>query len=88
MKLPWELSRDSHIISLDPEDKAWLVDKARRSGKPMTAVVREALARYREQDVRRNKPALATLLDNTRGMWKRGDGLAWQKKLRGEWDKR
>ncbi len=54
----------------------------------MTAVVREALARYRAQDGRRNKPALGTLLDNTRGIWKRGDGLAWQKKLRGEWDKR
>lgn len=76
------------IISLDPEEKAWLDEKARRSGKPMTAVVREALSRYRAQDGRRNKPPLATLLDNTRGIWKRGDGLAWQKKLRGEWDKR
>lgn len=76
------------IISLDPEEKAWLDEKARRSGKPMTAVVREALSRYRAQDGRRNKPALATLLDDTRGIWKRGDGLAWQKKLRGEWDKR
>jgi hypothetical protein len=28
------------------------------------------------------------LLERTRGIWKRGDGLAWQKKLRGEWDKR
>lgn len=76
------------IISLDPEEKAWLDDKARRSGKPMTAVVREALARYRAQDGRRNKPPLAALLGNTRGIWKRGDGLAWQKKLRREWDKR
>ena len=72
------------VISLDPEEKAWLDDTARRSGKPMTAVVREALARYRAQDGRRNKAALA----NTRGIWKRGDGLAWQRKLRGEWDKR
>lgn len=76
------------VISLDPEEKAWLDDTARRSGKPMTAVVREALARYRAQDGRRNKAALATLLANTRGIWKRGDGLAWQRKLRGEWDKR
>jgi len=76
------------IISLDPKEKAWLDDKARLSGKSMTAVVREALARYRAQDGRRNKPALAALLDNTRGIWKRGDGLAWQRKLRGEWDKR
>ena len=76
------------IISLEPEEKAWLDGKARRLGKSMTAVAREALALYRAQDGRRNKPALATLLDNTRGIWKRGDGLAWQKKLRGEWDKR
>ena len=76
------------IISLDPEEKAWLDDMARRSGKPMTAVVREALARYRAQDGRRSKPPFGTLLEDTRGIWKRGDGLAWQKKLRREWDKR
>lgn len=76
------------IISLDPDEKAWLDDKARRSGKPMTAVVREALARYRAQDGTRDKPPLAALLDNTSGIWKRGNGLAWQKKLRREWDKR
>jgi hypothetical protein len=54
----------------------------------MTAVVREAVARYRAQDAKRNKPSLAMLLERTRGIWKRGDGLAWQRKLRGEWDKR
>lgn len=76
------------VISLDPEEKAWLDDRARWSGKPMSTVVREALAQYRAQDGGRMEPALATLLDDTHGIRKRGDGLAWQKKLRGEWDKR
>jgi predicted transcriptional regulator len=76
------------IISLDPEEKAWLDEKARQTGKSMTAIVREAVARYRAQDAKRNKPSLAMLLERTRGIWKRGDGLAWQRKLRGEWGKR
>jgi len=76
------------VISLDPEEKAWLDEKARETGKPMTAVVREAVARYRVQDTKRKKPPLGALLESSRGIWKRGDGLAWQRKLRGEWDRR
>lgn len=76
------------VISLDPEDKAWLDDKARETGNTMTSVVREAVSRYRAQDAKRGSPSLKTLLERTSGIWKHGDGLAWQKKMRAEWDKR
>lgn len=76
------------VISLDPELKAWLDKKAKESGKPMTAVVREALAEYRADDTKRRRPSRSELLESTRGIWKRGDGLAWQKKLRDEWGQR
>jgi hypothetical protein len=75
------------VISLDPEDKAWLDRKAQETGKPMTALVREAVTRYRSEDGRRGKASLGDLLDKTRGLWKRGDGLAWQKKMRDEWER-
>ncbi|MCC7272383.1 MAG: ribbon-helix-helix protein, CopG family [Alphaproteobacteria bacterium] len=74
------------VISLDPEEKAWLDRKARETRRPMTAIVREAVARYRAEESRRRKPALPALLDQTSGMWKHGDGLAWQVGLRREWD--
>lgn len=76
------------VISLDPEDKAWLDGRARETGKTMTSVVRDAVNLYRSQEAKRRSPPLKTVLERTRGMWKHGDGLAWQKKMRSEWDKR
>ena len=48
------------------------------------------LARYlslfgREEN--RGRPALLDALASTSGLWRRGDGLAWQGQLRGEWDR-
>jgi len=76
------------IISLEDDEKTWLDAKARELGKPMTAVVRDAVARYRAEDRERAKPAIDALLMRTAGLWNRGEGLAYQKKLRGEWDRR
>lgn len=76
------------LISIDPEEKAWLDHKARELGVPMTAVVREAVARYRVEESRRGKGRLAEALEQTRGLWRHGDGAAWQRKQRDEWDSR
>ncbi|MDT0617517.1 ribbon-helix-helix protein, CopG family [Salinisphaera sp. P385] len=76
------------IISLDPEEKKWLDQQAQRSGRTMTAVVREALSQYREREIRRGQPSQAELLIRTQGLWTRGDGLEWQEQWRGEWTER
>ena len=75
------------VISLDPEDKAWLDRKARETGKSMTALVREAVSRYRMEDGKRRKSSLNDLLEKTKGLWKQGDALSWQKKMRDEWSR-
>ncbi|MFN4277878.1 MAG: ribbon-helix-helix protein, CopG family [Ferrovibrio sp.] len=75
------------VITLDPEDRAWLDRKARETGRPMTALVREAVARYRAEDERRGKNDLADLVQKTKGLWEGGDGLVWQDKLRDEWER-
>lgn len=75
------------IISLDDEEKAWLDSRARQKGVPMTAVVREALAAYRVTQGRPQQD-LKQALEQTRGLWHKGDGLAWQEQLREEWDER
>ncbi|TAK44035.1 MAG: CopG family transcriptional regulator [Betaproteobacteria bacterium] len=75
------------VISLDPEDKAWLDRAARRDGLPMTRLVQRAIRRLREESEAR--PAgFERLLRETAGTWKRGDGLAWQRRLRREWTSR
>lgn len=76
------------VISLDPELKAWLDRKAKESGRPMTAVVREALATYRTAENERHGTSRSALLESTRGIWTQGDGLDWQRRLRDEWEPR
>ncbi|MEK7404343.1 MAG: CopG family transcriptional regulator [Acidobacteriota bacterium] len=69
------------IISIDPENKQWLERTARAQGVPMAGLVREAIRRMRQQE----DVSLEELLKQTSGLWKRGDGLAYQRRLRKEW---
>lgn len=72
------------LITLNDQDKAWLDRRARETGQPMTALVRDAVALYRAQQSGPDSDA-STVLERTRGLWRQGDGLAWQRKLRAEW---
>ena len=74
------------LINLDPDDKAWLDREAKRQRLPMTELVRQAVRSFRAREQTRRKPSLATALERTAGLWKQGDGLAWQRRLRDEWD--
>lgn len=75
------------LISLEDEDKRWLDRKAKEEGVTMAHVVRNAVRRYREQCERdRAEPSLEELLRRTSGLWKGGDGLEAQLRLRGEWE--
>jgi hypothetical protein len=47
----------------------------------------EAIKHYRQESEYVTKPAsFKALLKKTAGIWTSGDGLAFQKKLRGEWE--
>lgn len=71
------------IISLPERDKRWLDKRARDKKVPMTAVIREAVKALQDQEERQE--ALEKALKASAGIWKNGDGLAWQRKLREEW---
>jgi hypothetical protein len=76
------------LISLEDEDKRWLDRRAKEEGATMAQVVRTAVRRYREQCERETgEPSLEELLQRTSGLWKGGDGLEAQLRLRGEWEK-
>ena len=72
------------IISLDLEDKQWLEQKAKETNRPVTAVVRQAIQRMRQED-ELNSPSLDLLLERTKGIWQGKDGLAYQQARRAEW---
>ena len=69
------------IISLDPEEKTWLERRAKAAGMPMSKLVREAIQRMRQQE----EASFEQLLEQTSGLWRKGDGLAYQRRVRKEW---
>ena len=75
-------------VSFDPEDKRWLERHAHAQGKSAAMVVREALQAYRLR-TRDGDTSFQQLLEKTSGTWKGTEGpLAYQRRLRGEWDHR
>ena len=75
------------IITLDPDDRAWLMRKAKLERTPMTELVRRAVRQFRKQSGPQ-KSDFERLLGETSGLWKQGDALAYQDRVRGDWDKR
>jgi len=73
------------LINLDPGDKQWLDAEAAARGVSMARLVREAVHEYRVREQAASRPTLQRALNQTAGIWRRGDGLAWQQRLRDEW---
>jgi hypothetical protein len=70
------------IITLSEEDKTWLEGYSKASGISMAEAVRRSIMRLKAQE---GQSSYQKLVSQTKGIWKRGDGLAYQKKLRSEW---
>ena len=70
------------IISLEPEDKQWLEQKAKENKTTMTALIRQAVKQMRTRE-KANSP-FESLLEKTQGIWQE-EGLAYQQRIRGEW---
>lgn len=74
------------LVNIDDDDKRWLDLEARSRGVPMTRLVGEAVHEYRVRQEAADRPGMDRVLADTRGLWRQGDGLEWQQRLRGEWD--
>ena len=72
------------VISLDKESKEWLDQQARVESGSKAEIIRTAVRRYREEK-RKETPSINDLLKQTSGIWKAGDGLRYQRRLRKEW---
>ena len=69
------------ILSLGERDKSWLERRARETGVSMAELVRKALHRMQQEE----DATLDRLLEETRGVWRKGDALRYQRRVRGEW---
>lgn len=69
------------ILSLEDQDKSWLERKAREEGVSMAEIVRQAVRRMQHAE----EESLDQVLAATRGLWRKGDGLRYQRAVRREW---
>ncbi len=76
------------IISLNDDDKRWLDRQARQRRVSMTSLVAEAVNEYRVRQEAAERPDFDQALKDSAGLWRRGDGLDWQQRMRSEWDER
>ena len=74
------------VISLDEESKRWLDQQAREDKVSTAELIRTAVRKYRDEKKREALP-LNDLLKQTSGIWKAGDALTYQHRLRKEWQK-
>lgn len=74
------------VVSLDEEDKRWLDRKAAKEGISMTEVIRRAVRQLRSEETKAQ--SFDKLLRTTQGIGSGEDGLAIQKRLRNEWQRR
>ena len=73
------------VINLDDESKAWLDRQAASLGVPMTELVRQAVRDFRAKEQRAAPPSMQEILQRTSGIWRGGDGLEYQQRLRNGW---
>jgi 6-phosphogluconate dehydrogenase len=71
------------IITLSEEDKQWLESYSRAHQVSLAEAVRQGIRRLKDAELEKT---YRTIVQNTRGIWKEGDGLKYQRKSRSEWD--
>ena len=73
------------IITLSEEDKRWLESYSNVHNVSVAEAIRQGIRTLKELELQEN---YKTLVINSRGLWEKGDGLAYQKNIRAEWDSR
>ena len=70
------------IITLSEEDKLWLESYSGVHGVSVAEAIRQGIRRLKDAEL---QETYRTLVKNTSGIWKRGDGLTYQRTTRSEW---
>ena len=70
------------IITITPEDKTWLESYSKAHNISTAEAVRQGIQRLRQLST---QDTYQTLIETTRCVWREGDGLTYQQRLRSEW---
>jgi len=73
------------IITISEEDKRWLEGYSNLHHVSVAEAIRQGIRKLKEIELHENYQAL---VQNSKGLWRKGDGLAYQKKNRTEWNSR
>jgi len=71
------------IITISEDDKRWLESYSSLNKVSVAEAIRQGIRKLKEAELFEN---YQTLVQRTRGLWKKGDGLTFQKKIRAEWN--
>ena len=71
------------IITISEEDKRWLESYSSLNRVSVAEAIRQGIRKLKEAELFDN---YQTLVQRTKGLWKKGDGLNFQKKIRAEWN--
>jgi len=71
------------IITLPEEDKQWLESYSRVHRVSVAEAIRQGIRRLKDTELQETYKAIVR---DTRGVWKKGNGLAYQRSIRSEWD--
>jgi len=73
------------IITLSDEDKKWLRTFSRSQRISLAEGVRRGIAYLKASE---GLKSYRSILEETKGIWKKGEGLSYQQKIRSAWDSR
>lgn len=73
------------IITIPEPDKRWLESYSSINRISMAEAIRRGIRKLKEAEFTEN---YQSLVKNTKGKWKKGNGLAYQDKIRDEWNSR
>ena len=71
------------IITLPEKDKLWLESYSKAKSVSIAEAIRRGIERVKSEE---GPSTYRTLVESTQGIWKKGDGLAYQRTIRSEWN--
>ena len=70
------------IITISEDDKVWLENYSRTWRISAAEAIRRGIARLRDEE---GGSIYKKIVNETRGIWKQGNGLEYQTRVRSEW---
>ncbi|MFH1619145.1 MAG: hypothetical protein ABIG11_04505 [bacterium] len=78
------MKRTRTIITISEQEKRWLAAYSGLHGVSLAEAVRRGIACLKAAE---GDTSYRKLVQNTRGVWNRGDALRYQDEIRSEWEK-